>query len=397
MKPTRVAITGLGCICAAGSSLEQTMRSLYAGRRCPTTSRRLRLELSQDYPVFEISVGLDDLYETRLQHEPTRTTRLALIAAEQALRQAGIDRSILSGRRVGVCLGTTVGCTLNDEQYYRAFRAGEPTDVRPLRRYLANNPAEFLSEGFGLRGPVATVANACSSGTDAVGLARAWLAADECDIAIAGGCDELARIPCLGFAQLLIASPEPCRPFDRNRRGLNLGEGAGIVVLEREASVSRRGVSVLAFIAGYASHADAYHPTAPDPEGVGLRRAMRAALREAELEPDQVGFVSAHGTATVDNDRVEGRAVREVLSDEVPIVATKAYTGHTLGAAGGLQAVLTVQALLDQRLPATAGFAEPDPDVACVPTTANLSLRAEAAISNSLAFGGNNSVLVFRR
>ncbi|MGB2985527.1 MAG: beta-ketoacyl-[acyl-carrier-protein] synthase family protein [Phycisphaerae bacterium] len=397
MKHRRPAVTGMGSICAAGTSLDRIVESMYAGRRGISAPRNIRVDLDRVFPVFEVLEPLEELHHTVPAHEATRTTLLALIAAEEALRHAGLDRAALRRHRVGVCLGTTVGCTLNDEPFYRTFRMGGRPEMAPIHRYRHNNPALFLAETLDLSGPTATVANACSSGTDAIGLAKTWIETDACDIAIAGGCDELSRIPYLGFIHLLIASQHPCRPFDRNRKGLNLGEGAGVVVLECEATASKRGAVALARVAGYASFADAHHPTAPHPDGVGLKRAIRAALGQADVDVSRVGFVNAHGTATPDNDRVEGRVIRDVLGADVPIVATKAFTGHTLGAAGGLEAVFAVRALMDQRLPATVGFEEADPEIGVHPAQADTTIDGDVAISNSLAFGGNNSVLVFQR
>ncbi|MFQ5589524.1 MAG: beta-ketoacyl-[acyl-carrier-protein] synthase family protein [Phycisphaerae bacterium] len=397
VKSARAVVTGLGAICAAGSSVRRVMRSLYAGERRPGPPRNIAADLTDDYPVFEVLEPLDALYKSRAEAQPSRTAQLSLIAAEEALSHAKLDLKTLRSLRVGVCMGTTVGCTLNDEPFYRQFRRGQRPDVHPVQRYLDSNPAKFLAATFGLSGPAATVANACSSGTDAIGLAKAWVEQGQCDIALAGGCDELSRIPYLGFIQLLISSRHPCRPFDKNRQGLNLGEGAGVVILERDSVAKKRGVCALALVAGYGSFADAYHTTAPHPNGLGLKRAIQHALRTAGLDHDRVGFVNTHGTATPDNDRVEGRVLAQLFTESIPAVATKAYTGHTLGAAGGLEAILTLQALHDERLPATPGFDEEDADVAIRPTRENTSIRTDVAISTSLAFGGNNAVLVFQR
>ncbi|MHC4696023.1 MAG: beta-ketoacyl-[acyl-carrier-protein] synthase family protein [Planctomycetota bacterium] len=397
MSPPETVVTGLGAVCAAGNSLPQIMHSLYAGRRNPGVPANVHLELDSTFPVFEVSAALEGRCQVTLGFEPTRTTKLALISAEEALRQAGLGKDALHSCRVGVCLGTTVGCTLNDEPFYREYRDHRFPGLGPVHRYLANNPAQCLAEVFGLCGPVTTIANACSSGTDAIGLARAWIAMGRCELAIAGGADELSRMPYLGFMRLLLASRELARPFDKNRDGLNLGEGAGLVVLERAAHARERGASELARVTGYASFADAYHLTAPHPDGIGLKRAIHMALAEAEVKPAEVAFVNAHGTATSDNDRVEGRVLRDVFSEGIPVVATKAYTGHTLGAAGGLEAVLTIQALADRRLPKTVGFEVVDPDIGIRPTTDNMSIQGNVAVSSSLAFGGNNSVLVFQR
>lgn len=391
------AITGLGCICAAGENLPRVMASLYAGRRQCAAPRAFTAELGTAYPVFEVSAPLEPLTDMPLKSEPTRTSRLALTATLEACVHAGLDPWRLSGLRVGVCLGSTVGCTLNDEPFYKQFSTGERPGIEPVRRYLENNPALFIKQALGLRGPVALVANACASGTDAIGLARLWIRQGWCDLAIAGGADEISRIPYLGFVHLLITSPDPCLPFDRRRRGLNLGEGAGIVILESEESAAQRGAQTLARAIGYGASGDAHHPTAPHPEGRGLRRAIEIAMREAGVTPADVAIINAHGTSTPDNDRIEGKVLSDIFPQGTPVVSTKAYTGHTLGAAGGIEAVLTVQALLDQRVPATAGFAEADPDCGLTPTARNIDLHARVALSDSLAFGGANSALIFRK
>jgi len=390
-------VTGLGCLCAAGNGLPEVVRALEAGvRRCAPPAR-FTADLERVYPVFEITSALDESSATGGRTRPSRCSRLALLATLEACREAGLESGELRRRRVGVCLGTTVGCTLNDEPFYREFKQGAGPKLEPIHRYLANNPALFLAETLGLSGPVATLANACSSGTDAVGLARSWLRGGLCELVIAGGTDELSRITYLGFIHLLIAAQEPCRPFDAGRTGLNLGEGAGVLILETRESARERGARALATVAGYGCAADAWHPTAPHPEGKGLRRAIGQALLDAGTRADKVDFINAHGTSTPDNDRIEGAALADLFPHAPPVVATKAFTGHTLGAAGGIEAVLTVQALRDQRLPATPGFERPDPACRITPTTRNIALRAEVGLSDSLAFGGTNSALVLRR
>ena len=336
-------------------------------------------------------------FKSHLAEPPSRTNRLALLAAVEACRAAGMDAPALRSRRVGVCIGTTVGCTLNNEPFYRAWKAGELPDPEPVRRYLAGNPALWLAKALGLRGPVATIANACSSGTDAIGQAKSWIERGLCGIAIAGGADELSRVTYLGFISLMITSPEPCRPFDRDRRGLNLGEGAGMLLLANEEALRGNGAGPGVFAEGFGTSTDAYHPTAPHPEGRGLRQAIRVALEQAGADAGEIGLVNAHGTSTPDNDRVEGRVLTDLLAGGTPAVSTKGYTGHTLGAAGGIEAALTVRALLDERLPATVGFETPDPDCVLIPTTALTDVSADLALSTSLAFGGTNSALLFRR
>jgi 3-oxoacyl-[acyl-carrier-protein] synthase-1/3-oxoacyl-[acyl-carrier-protein] synthase II len=310
---------------------------------------------------------------------------------------AGAGSLEVAPDRLGIFLGTTSGCTFNDEDFFMQFRAGGEPDIAPFGQYLDNDVARVVADYVGARGPVVTVANACASGTDAIGCGAAWLRSGVCDLVVAGGADELCRFPYLGFISLQNTSPERCRPFDLHRKGLNLGEGAAIVILEREEDARRRGARILARLSGYASASDAYHPTSPHPEGRGLRKAMHLALRAAGLEATEIAFVNAHGTGTAENDRVEGRVLADLLSPSLRIFSTKGYTGHATGAAGAVEAVLTIRNLLDQRVPRSGGFQTADPECAVVPTTETRDVRCRAAISNSLAFGGTNSVLVFRR
>ena len=391
LKPT-IAVTGLGCICAAGNSLEETMKTLYAGERKPVLPKNIKVNLEDNYPVLEVNYYFKDS-----DKNATRTSLLVQKAAQEAVEHAGFSHSQMQKLRVGICIGTTVGCTFNNESFYREFVKGGFPENDAFGIYLQNNPAEYLARKFGVKGPVATLANACSSGTDAIGMAKRWLENDLCDIAFAGGGDELSRITYLGFVSLLIASKESCRPFDRNRTGLNLGEGAGILLLEKKTSAEKRGTEILAEVAGFGTFADAYHPTAPHPNGIGLNRAILSSLIQAGISAEDVDFINAHGTSTPDNDKVEGRLIAHLFPKGVPVISTKGYTGHTLGAAGGIEAVFTVKALLDKQLPGTVGFVDADPDCMIKPEKKFIKLKAQIGISNSLAFGGNNSAVIFRR
>ncbi len=392
MDSRGIAVTGMGCICAAGHDVDSTLRSIYSGKRNPVPPSRLQVNLDKVYPVFEVADDLKDIAS-----DANRTTKLAIVVAEEALRQAGVDAEVVRNKRIGVCMGTTVGCTLSNEPFYRAFKEGSKPDLAPIHRYLINNPAEYIARRYGFHGPVSTIANACSSGTDAIGMAKGWIQNGRCDIAIAGGVDALSRITYLGFISLLISSTGACRPFDVDRTGLNLGEGAGIVVLEHPDSAKERGVETFAECVGFGCNADSYHPTAPHPEGVGLINAIRRALHEAEIEASDIGFVNAHGTSTPDNDKTEGKVIDKIYRPGIPAVSTKSYTGHTLGAAGGLEAIFTIRSLMDGLIPLTAGFENVDPECGIAPTTQLTKTDARCAISHSLAFGGNNSALIFRR
>jgi 3-oxoacyl-[acyl-carrier-protein] synthase-1/3-oxoacyl-[acyl-carrier-protein] synthase II len=284
---------------------------------------------------------------------------------------------------------------MNNEVFYRRFREGRVPGIEPIRQYLRANPASMVARGLGLTGPCQTIANACSSGSVAIGHAAAWIRAGICDVAVAGGADMLCNVIQAGFLSLLIADPEPCRPFDRHRQGLNLGEGAGVVVLESERSVRQRGGSIQARLCGYGNASDAYHISAPEATGRGLKRAIRQALAEAGLEAGDMDFINAHGTGTPENDRVEGQILPEVFPG-VPFGSTKGFTGHTLGAAGGVEAVITVVCLRQRQIPASVGFHEPDPEFPARPVVENTAIRGRYGLSDSVAFGGNNAVLIFQ-
>lgn len=395
MNKNSVVITGLGCICAAGGTLGSIMPNIYGGKRSLSLPTIFTTNLDKVSPVFEVPDSFINNSE-ELPNNLSRTTFFMVTALKEALNHAKLDLSLLNRFRVGVVIGTTVGCTLNNESFYRSYKENEYPSLKAVTKYLNNNPALSIARLYSCNGPATTVVNACSSGTDAIGIAKSWIENDICDLVIAGGADELCRTTYLGFTSLLITSTEPCRPFDKNRKGLNLGEGAGALIMESEISARQRGVRALAKPAGYATYADAYHPTAPHPEGTGLRKAISMSLKKAGLESSDIDFINAHGTSTPDNDKVEGTVIHDLFPGSIPVASTKAYTGHTLGAAGAIEAVFTVQSMIDKRLPATAGFEEPDDKCRIIPTTATTDVKGNAALSTSLAFGGNNSAVVFQ-
>ena len=384
--PWPVAITGLGCICAAGTSVDACMDTLYLGRRAPAPSTRFTSNHPTRFPVFEVA-GFSE------PPELLRTSALGLHAAREAIADAGLDLETLRSLRVGVCIGTTVGSAMNNEEFCREYRAGLDPALAPMERILRSNPAAAIAREFGLNGPCQTVVNACASGTDAVGLAASWIRGGLCDIAIAGGADELGRITYNGFISLMITDDSPVKPFDRERKGLNLGEGAAALILESEELRARRGKEPRSYLLGYGSACDAHHLTAPRPDGEGLRSAIAEALSCCDTPAEAISFVNAHGTGTPDNDRVESRVLADVLPG-VPFLSTKGYTGHTLGAAGAIEAVFTVACLERGMVPGNAGFTTPDPDLGGTPVEECTRIDGAVALSESLAFGGNNSVIV---
>ncbi len=391
-KNAPVAITGIGCLSAAGMSMKENMASLYAGKRRAAPPVRFSSGHPAPYPVFEV------LEEPFPEDPPrykkiSRTCRLGLAAALEAMRDSGLDPGQLPHLRVGVCVGTTVGSAMNNEEFYRDYRNGMHPDMKIIAGFLEGNPASVIAREFGLNGPCQTVVNACSSGTDAIGVGASWIRSGICDMVIAGGADELCRVTYNGFISLMITDDSPCHPFDRDRKGLNLGEGAAILILEPERGVSGRRKDPRAFVLGYGSACDGYHLTAPSPEGKGLRNAVTDALMESGKTAGDIAFINAHGTATRDNDRTEAMVLREMLSG-VPFFSTKGYTGHALGAAGAIEAAFTVACLESSVIPANAGFASPDPELGVSPVLENTRISKGIAISDSLAFGGHNAVLV---
>jgi 3-oxoacyl-(acyl-carrier-protein) synthase len=387
---SQVYITGLGCISGAGRNLPGTMEQIYAGKRNPMPPVRFPYKLEKQFPIFEI-YGFE-------QQVNDLSLYFAKAAIFEALTHADLNLSSLSQYRVGVFLGSTAGCFFNKEDYYRECRKeknGDPSYIAEV--LLHGSIAHQISKEFNLSGPAITLSNACASGTDAIGLASKMIEKGECDIALAGGCDEIVRMVYLGFISLMNTSEEPCKPFSKSRKGLNLGEGAGVCVLESQTFAEHRGAKPIGFIEGYSTIADSYHITAPEPSGRGLRKAFLNALGEAGVQPEDIAFINTHGTGTTENDRVEGRVIAEIFGTNAAITATKAYTGHALGAAGGLEAVLSMQFLMDQKIPGVPDYQDFDEDCLIKPHHGIKEISGNYACSSSLAFGGVNSVIVIRR
>jgi len=388
MQTADVLITGMGVVSAAGMDVDSSMESMFNGRR--NLSPLSLFDSPLKFPVYEV-----DHPALLIKTDEMRTLQLLHIAVEEALSNAQLEYSENIGtKRVGVCFGTSVACQLNDLEFYQTFRAQNEAPLRAVDKWLNGNLAEAVAKKIGSNGPAVQIVNACSSGTDAIGVALEWLRADICDVVIAGGADELSRIPVCGFNALGIVSDEPCAPFDAARKGLNLGEGAGVLIMERRDSAFARGVKSNLKVCGYGTCADAYHLTAPHPEGDGLRRAVSMALHEAKIDPTQISFVNAHGTSTRDNDLVEGRLLKDVFGNSIKVHSTKGYTGHTLGAAGGIEAVFAATCLQRGSIPPSAGFKNFDSEIGLAPVSEVTSINGRYALSTSLAFGGNNSALI---
>ncbi len=385
MERDSYLITGLGAVSAAGTSCRELLSNLKVGKRSP--GRISLFETAIDKPVFSVKE-----IPAEFKIEGSRTLSLTLTAVAEALSMARLKTK--SSLRVGVCLGTTVACQLNDIDFYRKYRDRQDPDWDAITRYLEGNLAEAVAHRYGFTGPQLTVVNACSSGTDAIGVGMSWLKSDLCDIVVAGGADELNRVPLAGFNSLNILSDKPCTPFDKNRTGLNLGEGAGIMVLEKGSAARSRRMDSSLYCLGYGTYADAYHLTAPRPDGSSIEQAINTALNYAGVSHEEIAFINAHGTATRNNDLVEGNVFYRLFGSGAVFYSSKGYTGHTLGAAGAVEAVFTALGLSEGWIPGSAGFSEKDPDIPLCPIQEKTDIRGSFALSTSLAFGGVNSALV---
>jgi 3-oxoacyl-(acyl-carrier-protein) synthase len=381
-----VLITGLGVVSAAGCGVTESLRTLRRGVR-PFPAPRRFPNFSLARPMFAAAGGYPSA---------DRTFHLALAAAREALADAGLDAPPAQFR-LGVCLGTTVACQLNDIDFYDAYRKTGSPPLDAVDRFAAGSLAERVARALRASGPVMTPVNACTSGTDAVGVALDWLRTDRCDAVLAGGADELSAIPASGFHALGLTSSEPCRPFDRDRQGLNLGEGAGVLLMERSSTAARRRRGSPLALDGYGSAADAHHLTSPHPEGLGLELAIHAAFADADIDAAAVDFINAHGTATRENDRIEGLVLGRCFGTSPRVVSTKGYTGHALGAAGGIEAVFTALALREGWISPSVGFAIRDEAIPVAPLTAVTPVVRRHALSTALAFGGNNAAIVLSR
>ena len=385
MKP--VAIAGVGCICALGATYDGCMQALYAGRRNFGRPSRFPAHCETSQPVFEVPDRF--LNPWPFSRTLPRTCRMTLIATEQAMAQAHLKPGNLKRPRVGVCVGTNIGVTAG----YEIGQAETDSFLLPRDRFLATNPTSLVANALDLSGPQQTVANACSAGSDAIGIAAAWITEGYCDAVVAGGTDELTPRVYYGFKSLFINDEHPCRPFDRDRRGLNLGEGAAVFLLASERFCRSRQIDPLGYVLGYGAAADAHHFTQPRPDGQGLRLAIDEALVTADVTNDQVCFINAHGTGTPDNDLVESQVIADLFPGK-PFLSTKGYTGHALGAAGPIEAALTLGCLTRGALPATAGYETPDLQMPAHPVAAPTNVDGKVAVTQTLAFGGSNSVLV---
>lgn len=397
----RVAITGIGIICALGTQREAVWEHMLAGH-CgigPVTlfdTEGYRSRVAAEVDLSDVQAR----YTPYQRRRWSRSDMMGVVAAEEALEDAGLLDSGIDRTRVGVLLGAGTGDLVRNESYYFTMRREGMDRARPtwIHNHFSSTPVDVVASHFGFEGLRSCLMAACSSSTIAIGQAVEAIRLGRVDAALAGGTDALSRLTFAGFNALRLMDPQPCRPFDAGRQGMNIGEGAAILVLERWDRAVARGAHIYAELAGYSFTCEAYHPTAPEPEGQAIAGTIRAALADARVDASAVTHVNAHGTATPQNDKAEARGVHVVFGERarsIPVTSLKAMIGHCLGAAGAMEAAALALSIDRGIIPPTIHHDTTDPECAIdLVANAPREVPVPCAVSTSLAFGGNDSALV---
>lgn len=404
----RVVVTGLGVVGPLGTGMEATWQALLEGRSGAGPITRFDTEgfgvrIAAEASDFDPGAFMD----AREIRRSDRFCQLAVAAAQLAVDDAGWNGSVPFDRdRVGVVVGSGVGGLETMEQQHDVLRDRGPSKVSPfvIPLLMINGAPGAIAMRLGLTGPNYAPVSACATGAHSLGEAARMVRDGSADAVLAGGAESaitplsIAAFSAMGALSRRNDEPAAAsRPFDSDRDGFVMAEGAGVLVLESYEAAERRGANILAELAGYGASCDAFHLTQPDPNGTGAVAAMKMALEDAKLNPGDVGYVNAHGTSTPFNDRVETSAIKAVFAEAPPVSSTKSSTGHLLAAAGAVEAAFSVMALRTQTLPPTINYSTPDADcdLDYVPNTPRSS-RVDAVISNSFGFGGHNACLAFR-
>ncbi len=400
---TRVAITGVGLVTALGVTREESWRRMLAGECgiCATTifdTEGYRSRVAAEVDIDGVDEGSTPLERRRR----SRSDRIGVRAAVEALADAQVLDGPVDRSRVGVFFGAGTADLLRNEDFYRTWiTAGlHRTRRSDAWNHFPSTPVDVVAEKFGFEGPRGCIVAACSSSTIAIGRGVESIRRGHADVVLAGGTDALSRLTYSGFNLLRLMDPAPCRPFDRSRAGMNIGEGAGILVLEDLERARRRGAPIYAELAGHGLACEAFHPTAPEPEGKPVAAVIHLALRDAGISPDEVQHINAHGTATPQNDSAEARGFRRVFGDRIdriPVTSIKSMIGHCLGASGAVEAAALALTIARGAIPPTIHHTETD-TVCALDVVANQAReqRVRCGVSTSLGFGGNDSALVMR-
>ena len=411
MSRARVVITGLGLVSPLGNDVESSWQGLIAGRsgvakiaRFPTEG--LKIDFAGEVKGFDPLKAVDEKEASRID----RYALFALECARQALADSGLDPAKVDLDRFGVIVGSGIGGLQEIESGHTTLMQRGPGRVSPhfIPKMMVNAGSGQIAIRHRLAGPNFSVSSACASANHALGMALRAIQHGDADLMLAGGSEAAIQpLGLAGFTNMKALSrradaPEKAsRPFERDRDGFVIGEGAGIVVLEELEHARRRGARIYAEFKGYGASDDAHHMTAPDPAGAGAAKAMQGALKDAGLSADRIDYINAHGTSTPFNDAIETRAIKVVIgpaAKKVPISSTKSMTGHPLGAAGGLEMVVSVLTILRNAIHPTINYENPDPecDLDYVPNTAR-EAKVDSVLSNSFGFGGHNASIIITR
>ena len=394
---TEIVITGLGIVSSIGMDKETVLQSLLKEKSGVSPLSILHTVHKKEFVLGEIKYTHDELKALAgvdENHEAwTRTALLGYLAARQAFQEAGFRPE---QKNIALVSASTVGGMDRTELYYNEFEKNK-IHLSYIETHHCGNHTEMIAQKLKIKGYLTTLSTACSSSLNSLMHAARLIRHGIVDKAIAGGADALAQFTLNGFHSLMILDKEPCRPFDERRNGLNLGEGAAYLVLEKEADALREGKTIYAYLKGFGNANDAHHQTATSDNGEGPYLAMKKALDQAGVAPEAVGYINAHGTGTPNNDLTEGRALLRLFGDKLPpFSSTKGYTGHTLGASGAMESVFSILALNRQTAFPNINFTEPIKGLGIKPvTTVTLLPELEYVLTNSFGFGGNDSSILF--
>jgi 3-oxoacyl-[acyl-carrier-protein] synthase II len=394
----KIFVTGMGIVSSIGKNIEETMNSIrheHSGihtlKYLPTSHLELpcgEVDMSNEELKDLLSINKNEIY--------SRTSLLGIMAAKQAMTQANLIRH--DSLRMAFINGTTVGGMDFTEKYYSDYLNNDLHNEYISKHDCGANTDDIVDYFGNLFCYVTTLSTACSSAANAIALGANLLKTNAVDIAVVGGSEALTLFHLNGFNSLMILDHEPCRPFDDTRSGLNLGEGAAFIVLEKQGSASKRKVNLIAELSGYGNACDAFHQTATSHEGIGLQQSMRKALNMAQLAPQNIDYINAHGTGTSNNDLSEGYAIKEVFGDSLPAFSsTKSMTGHTTSASGSIEAVISLLSLQNNIIPASLRFTTPMKELPIKPVHGLIEKDIHHVLSNSCGFGGNCTSLIFSK
>lgn len=385
-----IFVTGYGVISALGNNVAENFAALKSEQ---SGIKQGEKSFTQRYKVGEIPYSNEELVERfNLSQSASRTALLGMIAAKEAFAGHELSAAI----RTGLISGTSVGGMDTTEVEYKKFILGELEDREMYRHHPSGTTSEQIATELGVDDYINTISTACSSAANAIMLGARMLQKGQLDRVIVGGTDALSSFTIAGFRSLMIFDEEWCRPFDESRKGLNLGEGAGYLVLETAASMQKTGKQAIAKLSGWCNASDAYHQTASSPDAIGACLSMKGALEIAGLSPDAIGYINAHGTATPNNDLSESHGIKTIFGEKhPPFSSTKAYTGHTLAASGGIEAVFGILALQNAVVYPNLNFRNRIEETRLTPVTKfQHQTGIQHVLSNSFGFGGNNSTII---